>query len=575
MPELNVAHGSMTSSHEGPSGAAPANPTNANDNDHDTYSVRASFAGVAGSYADIWETFLDGPYLIESVEVDEPPVTYGFQNPTAAIIQTSHNGSSWTTAATTYSASTYAYGMGTRVRHVYTLNTPVERRYIRVRHEFTLGGIGFVTHNAMSELRINGDPVDPGDITEPPPFEDPEPGRAIVEIYVTDPDGYRWDEANWDEASWSEDEWVSISEWVIFADVTWGTDRPDAGILSNQVAGQWVIETWDPDRVLDPANVESPFYPLLVPDLPIRLNHATRGVVRTGQVTDISYSHATKGGRISASDMLSRLARALVPPGTTLGDTFSTRVQDAIDAASIRTWIAYATTDMWDAALAPDDPDERKSVWTRISEAAQELRAIAWIDRYTAVRATKWNADHDRGLVIDSSAMVDLQPWVSHDGLYSVIRALDEDGVTIAEAARFPLPPYGERVYERREPTVNSEDWVTQVLADRYGAVLRWRPGTIEPQTAADVDALVRVDLMDIVTLSFPEATPPVESRARVLGMRVRVTDRTKSLPNVLTRWQFTLLTTVVPDEPLIEDDGTPLRYLVSDDGSGEYLYPG
>jgi hypothetical protein len=575
MPEINAAHGTMSTSHEGPAGAAPADPANANDSDHDTYSVRTSFAGPAGSYADIWETFLDGPYLIETVEVDDPPATYGFQNASDVIIQTSLNGSTWTTAARTYSTTTYAYGMGTRTRHVYTLTTPIERRYIRVRHEFALGGIAFVTHNALSELRINGTEVDPDTLPETPPYEPGEPARAIVEIYVTDPDGYRWDEALWDAATWSEDEWVSISEWVIFVDSTWGADRPDAGILADQKAGSWAVQTYDPDRVLDPSNAESQFYPLLVPDLPIRLNHGTQRTVRTGQVVDIQYSHAEHGGRISASDAVSRASRAMVPPGTALGDTFLTRIEDAIDGAGIQLHVSVRNGWIMEHALAADDPDQRKSVWTRISEAARELLAVPWVDRDGHIRVTAWDDDTDRGLVIDSSIMVDLAPWVSHDGLYSVVRALDDDGVTISESKATPLPAYGERVYERTEPTIDSESWTARVLADRLGAALRFRPGTLVPETAADNNALVDMQLMDIITLDYPEAVPPASVRARVLGARVRVTDRTKQLPAVLTRWEWTLLTTVVASEPLISDNDASIRYLLSDADGVTFLYPG
>jgi hypothetical protein len=411
---------------------------------------------------------------------------------------------------------------------------------------------------------------------EPPPdYEAPEPGQAIVEIYVDDPDGYRWDVAQWDEATWGEAGWVSITPWVIFADVTWGADRADAGILADQKAGSWVIQTHDPDRVLDPANAESQFYPHLLPDLPIRINHATARTVRTGQVVEVSYSHAERGGRIAASDAVSRAGRAQVPPGTALGDTFIERIEDSIAAAGIQLHVAVRNGWIMDHALAADDPDQTKSVWTRIAEAARELLAVPWVDRDGHIRVTAWDDDTDRGLTIDSSVMVDLAPWVSHDGLYSVVRALDSDGLTIAESRLTPLPAYGERVYDRTEPTIDSESWTARVLADRSGAVLRYRPGTIVPMTAADNNALVDMELMDIVTLDYPEADPPISVRVRVLGARVRVTDRTKQLPAVLTRWEWTLLTTIVPNDPLISDNDASIRYLLSDADGVTFLYPG
>jgi hypothetical protein len=425
-------------------------------------------------------------------------------------------------------------------------------------------------------VTLGEDDPDPGPGPEPPPYEAPEPGQAIVEIYVVDPDGYRWDVAEWDEATWSDSDWVSITEYCIYAELTWGTDRPDAGILADQVAGLWVIETHDPDRVLDPGNAESPFYPQLLPDLPIRINHNSR-TVRTGVVATIMYYHGDEGGRINATDTVSSAARAQVPPGTELSDTFFERAQEAINESGLQTWVHFPASDLMDRPLAPVDPDTRRSAWKVIQDAARELLAVPWVDRDGSIRVTEWDADTDRGLVIPSSLMLadpgpGLLTWVSHDGLYSVVRATDEADV-LHESRAVPLPAYGERVYERQEPTIDALAWTARVLADRKAAILRHRPGTVRPLTSTQNDALVDMELMDLVTIDYPETDPPITVRGRVLGVKLRVTDRTKRLPAVLTRWDWTLLTTVVPSAPLVADDD-PLVFLTNDDDPTDYLYP-
>jgi hypothetical protein len=543
-------------------------PANANDGNSGTEATCASYAGNGSTdYKGYLRSDLGSTKWVGSMHVTGNQDCNGTPH---WYFQYSLDGSTgWTTVDTTDTLGNPSIGAYTMDA---VLDDPTSATYWRLVHDDGVHG-GFRCGSTISTWAINeGDEPDPG--PEPPPYEPGEPGQAIIEIYVDDPDGYRWDVAEWDEATWAEADWVSITEWCIFADLTWGADRPDAGILADQVAGSWVIETHDPDRVLDPANAESQFYPHLVPELPIRVNHNSR-TVRTGQVSIITYSHEREGGRISASDAISRASRAKVPPGTALGDTFLGRTTDAIDGAGITLWVAFPSGELMDRPLASADVDARRSAWQRISEAARELLAVAWVDRDGHIRITEWDADTDRGQVIGSDQLTDLVAWVSHDGLYSVVRALDSDEVTIAEAARAPLPAYGEIVYERTDPTIDAADWVQRVLADRYGAVLRYKPGTIEPQTAAQQDALADMELMDIVTLSYPEADPPIEVRARVLGCRVRVTDRTKQLPNVLTRWEWTLLTTIVPSEPLIADDEDPLMFLVSDEDGTTFLYPG
>jgi hypothetical protein len=562
MVDLNELYGTVS---DGDGDLTFDNPTNANDGSSVSQADVNSYVSPGGTQTAYLVTDLGAPRWASGMVIRGDSEC---SSPFDWEVYRSTNGTDWSIVQ---QSTTYTANPGGPDVHEIDFDTDEQARYWRIRWQRTVAGFSCGVEINTWEITEGAEPT-PG--PPPPDYEPGEPGQAIIEIYVDDPDGYRWDVAEWDEATWAEADWISITEWCIFADLTWGAERPDAGILADQVAGSWVIETHDPERVLDPANAESQFYPHLVPELPIRVNHNSR-TVRTGQVSIITYSHEREGGRISASDAISRASRAKVPPGTALGDTFLGRTTDAVNGAGITLWVSFPSGELMDRPLASADVDARRSAWQRISEAARELLAVAWVDRDGHIRVTEWDADTDRGQVIGSDQLTDLVAWVSHDGLYSVVRALDSDEITIAEAARTPLPAYGEIVYERTEPTIDAADWVQRVLADRYGAVLRYKPGTIVPQTAAQQDAMADMELMDIVTLSFPETDPPIEVRARVLGCRVRVTDRTKVLPNVLTRWEWTLLTTIVPSEPLIADDEDPLMFLVSDEDGTTFLYPG
>ena len=90
---------------------------------------------------------------------------------------------------------------------------------------------------------------------------------------------------------------------------------------------------------------------------------------------------------------------------------------------------------------------------------------------------------------------------------------------------------------------------------------------------AESVDALARLDIMEDVTILYPESDPSVEVRARILGMRVTAVDETKGGGTVRTRWRWRLITTMVADTPLVEDGSDPAAYLVSDQDTTQYLY--
>lgn len=406
---------------------------------------------------------------------------------------------------------------------------------------------------------------------ETPPYEAPDVPNAILEIWVADAGADVWDVALWDTAVWSGAGWQSITPWAINADVQFGATRAEAGILHDQEPAIWVVETHDPERVLDPSNPDSPFYPELVPGLPIRLSAAGR-VIRTGRVDRLWYRHAVGGGRITATDAISRLANVRVPEDTILSDTLRSRAIEAIEAAGLdvdASWPIFGG----DPDLSPA-PSGDFSAWAVIARASREALHVPYLDKDDRLRWRRWSTPLRRGASVASPELVDLTTWTADEALYSVVRVQPVGGGAMIERRATPLPRYGERVHERTDETIHAGSWADAVLADRRDQSLRYVPGDIRPIDAPSVDRLARLQIMEDITLSYPEADPPVEVRARILGLRVRAEDETRETGEVRTRWRWRLITTLVAAEPLVEDGSDPIEFLVSDQDPTQYLYP-
>jgi hypothetical protein len=421
-------------------------------------------------------------------------------------------------------------------------------------------------------LGLQGAPGGDGGVEgDPPPYEPPAPANAILEIYVAEPGADRWDVALWDAASWAASAWIDITPWSIFADIAWGADRGEAGILADTAAGLWTVETYDPDRVLDPSNPDSPFAPELVPGLPIRLSHRGR-IIRTGRVDRLWYSFEDQGGRITSSDAVADAQRAKVPEDTVLADTLRARARDAIAAAGLVLEVE-ADPPAGDPPLAPADVGSY-SVWAVIAYSAREVLHVPWIDNHGTLRFRAWATGLSRGAVIAAPELIDLATWTSDEDLYSVVRVNDFTAAITQERRATPLPRYGERVHDRTLATINGGAWADAVLADRRDQSLRYRPGDIRPASADAVERLAQLEPLEDVTLALPAESPSVEVRARILGIRVRAVDETTELGFVRTRWRWNLITTVTAAAPLIGDGTDPPEFLHADQDPDQFLYP-
>ena len=422
-------------------------------------------------------------------------------------------------------------------------------------------------------------PVDPG-------YEPPESGHAILEIYVHDEDASRWDVATWGdddgiiegtEGVWSGAGWQDVTPQGVNAHVSWGTSRPERGILARQESQDWLVVTYDPDRRLDPGNVDGPYYPQLVSGVPIRLSSAMSGVViRTGILDRISYSYKAPDyrGELRASSTIAYLYRNDVPADAILGDTLRSRIQDAVIAGGIAIGGIPVLGNLVDSI--PDLPLSDRiegvaSVWEHVWRAGEEVGWVIYEDAAGTLHSRPWGGPADRGREITYENLEDLTSSVSDDGVYSVVRVLEDDGVTVIERVAAPLPRYGRIVYDERErlTTIDAESWADAVLADRAWSGVVWTPGTVWAFDQADVDYFGSLEIMERVGLVVPGV---LDVSATVLGMELWVEQRTEArarwlfLPRLATAGSGSLGSTV-----LVGDGGSG-DYLLADDGSGDYL---
>lgn len=423
-----------------------------------------------------------------------------------------------------------------------------------------------------------------GEVAEHVPQE---PARAILEIYVHDEDASRWGTATWatgaatgTEGIWSAAGWQDVTPQGVTAHIIWGSREPDKGILARQNAASWNVETYDPDRILDPGNADSPYYPQIVAGTPIRISHDTT-IIRTGLIDRIGYKYKAPDyrGQLLCTDTISLLNQAKVPEDSILGDTLITRVQDAIEAAGVAVGgipLPPSGAGFTYPAIAPldtDNPRER-SVWDHITAACEEVLFVPFIGNTAGLGLRNWGFPLDRGREITAANLEDLESVSHEDGLYSVVRVQGDDPlVAPIEREAAPLPRYGRRVYERTELTVDPEGFADAVLQERSWPGVRYSPGTIHCWTAEDVDYFGSLQIMERVTVTVP-GTVSVEGR--ILGGELWVQHFQGSDDGAT--WQFTFavategstaigLTTLVSSQAgdTLLDSQTETDYLEAD----------
>lgn len=395
-------------------------------------------------------------------------------------------------------------------------------------------------------------------------YEAPGPGLALIEIYASEAGSARWDEATWDDDVWSTAAWQDVTPQSVQAVIRWGSDEAYMGILSKPSAGSWSIDLYDPNRILDPANPDSPYFGDLEPGLPIRITHRNI-VIRQGIVEGLSHSFADDSGFIRVQDNIAPLANATVPDDVDLGDTLYARARAAIAAAGLAVTV-LPDPPSGDPALVPWETGTSQSAWAWIRDAAEAVLHIPYIDRIGRLGFRPWASPLARARDLTATEMIDLQSVIEYRGQYSVVQALD-DMDTLQERASTPPPRYGARTYTRDTPTPDAEGWADAVLADRVKSALRWVPGTIYPLTADSVEKYATIEAVEVISLSHLFTSPAVASDIIVVGGEIRITAKRDDA----ALWWFRYEAAETPVVPLITEDASGF---VLDEGGTLFLYP-
>src|SRR6187431_2720227 len=140
----------------------------------------------------------------------------------------------------------------------------------------------------------------------------PAVGSVIIQIWAAE-ENDKWDIAKWDEALWAGPKWREVTAQIMNLQMTWGADD-NQGALSTPAAGSWSLVTYDPQRLLDPANIESPFASFLRPGGLMRIlyrasDNSIRSI-RKGYIDEVEFDIASMQGKIRGSDGISLMVKA-------------------------------------------------------------------------------------------------------------------------------------------------------------------------------------------------------------------------------------------------------------------------
>ena len=343
----------------------------------------------------------------------------------------------------------------------------------------------------------------------------------------------KWDQANWDDAAatWANLlGWQDVTPQSLNCQISWGTDD-NMGALSVCSAGSWEVATYDPQRLLDPANFNSPWYRVLEPGGLVRIAY-TDGVlndetVRVGFIDEIEYDIAEKIGSIRASDGISLMVKAKLPEGM---------AHEQATPVSLRAFARYvikkARIDYITVEADPPAPDydpaiglainSEASVWQQITAAALDAMHAVWLDREGVLRFRYFGKARDRNFIIGTGGvpMDDLTTRLSMEGVFNHAIArymsFNEQWSEVQKAESVAI--YGDLILRRDRPNPNSGEWVDQMLQDRGASAVQYDIGTIRPVTRDQFATIISLGMVDQVELHVHGHGNPIDRSVVVLG---------------------------------------------------------
>jgi hypothetical protein len=328
-----------------------------------------------------------------------------------------------------------------------------------------------------------------------------------------------WDGAGdvWADATSGAPAWRSVACQVSAFSSSWGADEGQ-GVLAQSAAGTLTLRTYDPDRILDPANASSPLRRELVIGTPVRLvGPGPVGVLGYGYLDEVEYRYEDAGGTLVAADEVAKLAQANTAP------TFWQPVNSlrALAAAAIAS--AGQSTPVGSAPAAGDPViawrDTRDApVWDLIRDAATDALCLAWIDRQTSpptLALAPFGYPTDAGLRLGDGGIpfAGLQTVGSGAGVVNVV----DD--TTGELARRVTATGRDQSFgvSRVEPA--GVAWARAILSDRGGATVTVIPGEVYPSNTNELLRINQARGLELVRVTLLD--PPFDVTLRLVGTKI------------------------------------------------------
>ena len=394
------------------------------------------------------------------------------------------------------------------------------------------------------------------------------PGSESVAVQVLVPavGGSRWDQVVWGPATappavgvWSDLTWQTVDCQITEAAWTWACQR-DVGILSVAEAGSLDLQTFDPDRQLDPANVTGPFFRQVRPGTAIRIlgpDPIVLSPVWTGWVDELSYDVANQTGRLRCTDPIALMAQtAYRDPGfpSTLPNTLRARIRRVLVDAQIADLVPFA----WLAEFEEDDPPvapfvpptgDPPKVWKVIQDACADALALAWIDGAGRLQVSDWGAFPVSQVGLGCGPAEDPSAdWVEYlttiefeqnaEGIRNRVVTVEGGVETHPLEDRQSIFTYGVREYRVDRAVPDRTAWGTTILADRSDASL-----TVNALESRPADLVELSNLLEFIRggpaqtrLRDDNHPPLIDLEATVIGLEVRVSP---------DGWVFSLVTSL------------------------------
>jgi len=396
-------------------------------------------------------------------------------------------------------------------------------------------------------------------------------GNVRIELRGPTPGSARWDEALWDEGVWSLFVWRDVTPESLQAQISWGADDP-AGVVTAPAAGSWTLNTYDPQRKLDPSNATSELIGSIRPGQPIRLILAEPSqpdfTVRLGLIDEVNYNISSRRGNLRGTDGVSLIVAARMLANQNLDASMPTtlraRARYLINKVGLAHIIAVEAdpADPPDPTVAPISADA-VSAWQHIITAAFDVLYAVWLDREGILRFRSFGTPVDRGLQaggVDGIPVADIAAQSSLQAIYTKVTAYDVTAptvpVTVSDAKAAQI--FGDSLLERENLTPQAAAWAASVLADRAGSSLQYTPGTLYPQTFEALRGIIDAGVAEILHVNAETINPPFSVAIRILGGVINVDTATGWTASLLgyipaSEWSLQEPITEPPIEPPIE----------------------